>query len=488
MRAPLQRMLTGIAPLLAMAVAGVTASEPMPIEGKRDGPNLVFILADDLGWSDLGLTGHAIHETPHIDGLAREGVRFTDAYANAPNCAPTRASLLAGQYTPRHGLVTVPPAARGSASDRKLLVPETGTELPLHVVTVAEALRSAGYATASIGKWHLGRRGHGPTNQGFDYSIGGNARGIAPSYHWPYEFTNRRAATFRIRSLQEGGGPGEYLTDRLTDEAISWLDEHAKQPFFLYLSHYAVHAPHQAKPGLDAKYLAKGASPEAARYAAMVQSLDESVGRVLAHLDTLGVAEDTVVFFFSDNGGGGRITSMAPLRGSKGMLYEGGIREPLIVRWPRHGRRGAISDVPVSGVDIYPTLLELAHAPPPPDHVLDGVSLVPLIRADVHPTLAERDLYWHFPAYLETRPGSPQPFRTTPAGAIRSGKFKLIEFFEDGKLELYDLSEDIGEQHDLAKSLPEIARELRDRLEAWRTRIGATRPSTPNPQYAPAPR
>jgi len=466
-------------------MAGVTSSEPTQGAAQRNVPNLVFILADDLGWSDLGLSGHAIYETPHIDRLAREGVRFTDAYANAPNCAPTRASLLSGQYTPRHGLLTVPPAARGSASQRKLLVPETRTELPLGVVTVAEALRSAGYATASIGKWHLGRRGHGPTDQGFDYSIGGNARGIAPSYHWPYEFTNRRGATFRIRSLREGGGPGEYLTDRITDEAIRWLDEHAHQPFFLYLSHYAVHAPYQAKPDLEAKYLAKGADPEVARYAAMLQSLDESVGRVLAHLETLGVAEDTVVFFFSDNGGSGRVTSMAPLRGTKGMLYEGGIREPLIARWPRYGRRGVISDVPVTGVDIYPTLLELAHAPPPPGHALDGVSLVPLLRADTRHVLAGRDLYWHFPAYLQARPESLAPFRTTPAGAIRSGKFKLIEFFEDGKLELYDLSQDIGEQVDLAGSLPKRTRELRDRLEAWRVRLGATRPTALNPEYDP---
>lgn len=457
-----------------------------PIQPVR--PNFVFILADDLGWLDTGFMGSTFYETPHIDQLAREGIVFTDAYANAPNCAPTRASLLSGQYTPRHRIFTVPPAARGKASHRRLLVPETETELPLEVVTIAEALQAAGYATGSVGKWHLGRRGHGPTDQGFDYSIGGNARGIPPSYHWPYQFTSRRGDSFRIRSLERGGAPGEYLTDRLTDEAIHWLDAHHTEPFFLYLSHYAVHAPHQAKPALEAKYREKGGGAKSARYAAMIESLDDGVGRVLAHLRKLGVAEDTVVFFFSDNGGAGSVTSMAPLRGTKGTLYEGGIREPLIVRWPRHGRSGVRSGVPVIGTDFYPTILDIAQVPRPENHVLDGVSLVPLIRAEGPGTLEQRDLYWHFPAYLEAGPDSDELFRTTPAGAIRRADYKLIEFFEDGQLELYDLRKDIGEEKNLASSMPEKVRELRAGLAGWRKSVGASVPADPNPDFASGPR
>lgn len=477
---------TGISILLGAAAQGAPSGNGGGDARQPTRPNFVFILADDLGWRDAGFMGSTFYETPHLDRLADEGMVFTDAYANAPNCAPTRASLLSGQYTPRHGIFTVPPSARGESAQRQLVVAETATELPLEVITIAEALKTAGYATASVGKWHLGRRGHGPTDQGFDFSIGGNARGIPPSYHWPYEFVNRRGDVFRIRSLRKGGSPGEYLTDRLTNEAISWLDAHAHQPFFLYLSHYAVHTPHQTKPQLEAKYRAKGASSGDARYAGMIESLDDSVGRVLSHLDTLGVADDTVVFFFSDNGGAGEVSSMEPLRGTKGMLYEGGIREPLIVRWPRHGRAGQKSDVPVIGIDFYPTILELAGVSPPPSQLIDGVSLAPLLGVGDPKALKERALYWHFPAYLEAGPGSAEPFRTTPAGAIRQDGYKLIEFFEDGKLELYDLRRDIGEGDDLASAMPDKVRELHTRLRQWRARVGTSIPSQANPDFEPS--
>jgi arylsulfatase A-like enzyme len=478
----MQSWIESLVVALALTLA-VPAAGEAPAAAAR--PNFVFILADDLGWRDTGFMGSTFYETPNIDRLAREGLVFRDAYANAPNCAPTRASLLSGQYTPRHGILTVAPSARGDSKQRKLLVPETATELPLEVVTLAESLQAAGYATASIGKWHLGRRGYSPVDQGFGFSIAGNARGIAPSYFWPYEFVNRRGITFRIASLRERGHEGEYLTDRLTDEAIRWLDAHAAEPFFLYLSHYAVHTPIQAKPELEAKYRAKEASGGHgdARYAAMVESLDESVGRVLQQLEKLDVADDTVVVFFSDNGGAGAVTSMRPLRGTKGMLYEGGIREPLVVRWPGHIAAGAETDVPVIGVDFYPTFLELAGVTPPPGQVLDGASLGSLLFSRDASALRKRSLYWHFPAYLDAPAGEPRPFRTTPAGAIRSGDFKLIEFFEDGRLELYDLRRDLGEQTNLAKTHPAKARELHADLQQWRTEVRAAVPTKRNPEY-----
>ena len=468
---------TAVALLLTAWAPGAQPSAP-----KR--PNFVFILADDLGWRDAGFMGSTFYETPHLDELAADGLVFTDAYATAPNCAPSRASLMSGQYTPRHGILTVP-STHEDRKRRRLLVPETATELPLEVVTIAESLRSAGYATASIGKWHLGRRGHAPVDQGFDFSIAGNARGMPPSYFWPYEFVNRSGQKFRISSLRAGGREGEYLTDRLTDEAISWLNAHAHDPFFLYLSHYAVHLPMQAPPDLEAKYRTKTGSDghDDARYAAMIESLDQSVGRVLRHLETLGVEDETVVVFFSDNGGADGLTSMRPLRGAKGMLYEGGIREPLIVRWPGRIAGGQKSDVPVIGVDFYPTFLELAGVPAPKSHVLDGVSLAPLLLARNADTVRERSLYWHFPTYLERKSSSKQAFWTTPAGAIRRGDFKLIEFFEDGRLELYDLRHDIGEQTDLGATMPAKTRDLHGRLQRWRASVDAVVPTELNPEF-----
>jgi len=460
-------------------------------------PNVVFILIDDMGWRDVGFMGSEYYETPNIDRLAGQGMVFTNAYANGPNCAPTRASLMSGQYTPRHGIYTVTPSARGQASLRKLLVEETETELDLGIVTIAEALKAAGYATASIGKWHLGGGDHLPPGQGFDVNIGGNARGAPPGYFWPYERENAQGNVVRIRGLREGGEEGEYLTDRLTDEALDWMEANADEPFFLYMTHYAVHTPIQAKPALAQKYRAKQGSggQQNPRYAAMVESVDDSVGRILRKLDTLGLADDTVVIFFSDNGGLGTQTSMAPLRGSKGMLYEGGIREPMIVRWPGHVEAGISSEVPVISVDFFPTIVDMAGADRPTGQALDGLSLVPLLVAGADPgqadaataALAGRPLFWHFPAYLEGN-RTIGPFRTTPAAAVRLGDYKLIEFFEDGKLELYDLRDDIGEANDLADQMPEKVEELRAVMEAWRAAVNAPVPSALNPEFDAAAR
>jgi arylsulfatase A-like enzyme len=460
------------------------ASLAFPARSTRDStarpPNFVFILIDDLGWRDTGFMGSSYYETPNIDRLAREGAWFTAAYASAPNCAPSRACLLTGQYTPRHGVYTVGNPARGQARNRKLVPTPNRTELDPGAVTIAEALRPAGYVSASIGKWHLGDDPEfGPVSQGFDLNFGGGRAGNPGTYFSPYR---------NVRLPADSTAPaGEYLTDRLTDEAIGFIERNSDRPFFLYLPHYAVHTPIQAKEETIRKYREKVAveGHDNPAYAAMIESTDDGVGRILNKLDELGLAGNTVVFFFSDNGGFGPATSMAPLRGSKGMLYEGGIREPMIVRWPGRIVPGTRIDIPVNGIDFYPTMLAMAGINLPAGHAVDGVSLVPLLRTG--DGLDRDKMYWHFPAYLEADRSVEGPWRTTPAGAIRKGDWKLIEFFEDGRLELYNLADDIGEEHDLAGEMPEKAEELHADLVAWRRAVNAPVPDEPNPRYRPGP-
>ena len=451
-----------------LAVGGVASGQA----GPRTRPNVVVILIDDLGWADVGCNGSRFYETPNIDRLARQGMRFTDAYAACPVCSPTRASILTGRYPARLHLTDWLPG-RPDRLDQRLLRPKIVRQLPLEEVTLAEALKPAGYVCASIGKWHLGGPGFLPTDQGFDLNIGGNASGSPSSYFPPYRKPN----------LPEGA-PGEYLTDRLTTEAERFIEDHRDRPFFLYLAHYAVHIPLQAKAALVAKYRQRPVtdSPQTNYlYAAMVQSVDESVGRILAKLEALNLSHRTIVFFTSDNGGlsvregpSTPSTSNAPLRAGKGYLYEGGIREPLIIKWPGVVQPATVCATPVSSVDFYPTILALTGAAPP-DRELDGVSLVPLLRQ--RGTLAPRDLFWHYPHYANQggRPG----------GAVRAGNLKLIEFYEDHHLELYDLKADVGEQHNLAGRLPAQAQALERKLAAWRQRVGAQMP-TPNPAYRPA--
>lgn len=443
-------------------------------EAQVERPNIVFILIDDLGWTDVGCMGSDYYETPHVDRLAANGLLFTSAYANAPNCAPSRACLMSGQYTPRHGVFTVGDPARGNDKFRKLVPTPNRTDLPDEIVTVAERLQTAGYRTASMGKWHLGAD---PTTQGFDVNVAGREWG-SPSgggYHSPYRYPNLVAEE-----------PGEYLTDRLTTEACRFIEESKDRPFFLYLTHYSVHTPIQPRKDLLKKYRQKpkGTQHKRAAYAAMVESVDESVGRVLAQLDNLALSERTVVIFYSDNGGFGGATSNAPLRGAKGMLYEGGIREPLIVRWPGRVPAGTRCSEPVIGVDFYPTLLEVAGITPPDDDTLDGVSLLPLLK-DPTADLDRAALFWHFPCYLQGSGGrdSDRPFRTTPAGAIRMGDWKLIEYFEDGGLELFNLREDLSESHNLADDRPSKRDELHATLRAWRRETDAPVPTEPNPAY-----
>jgi arylsulfatase A-like enzyme len=445
-------------------------------------PNIVLVYVDDLGWRDLGIQGSGFYRTPRIDQFASEGVRFTNAYANAPNCAPSRAALLSGAYAPRTGIYTVASAARGPSELRRLVPAENRTELPLEVVTLAEALRSAGYTTGHAGKWHLGGEGHLPDDQGFDWSVAGDASGSPASYFHPY----RRGESV-IPGL-EGGREGEYLPDRLTDEAIGFMSENRDNPFFLYLSHYSVHTPIRAKADMVAVYqgLPEVEGHGDPVYAAMIESVDQGFGRLLDALDGFQIADRTVVVFYADNGGFGPVTSMAPLRGSKGMLYEGGIREPLLVRWPGHTEAGRIIDIPVIGTDLYPTFLEAAGGDVPTGAVLDGVSLVPLLEgSEAAERLADRALFWHFPAYLESDASVAGPWRTTPASAIRKGSHKLIHFFEEDRWELYDLSSDVGESRDLSQHEPKRLSELQNALRAWWQETGAFLPVEANPEFDP---
>ncbi len=443
-------------------------------------PNIVLFYIDDLGWRDVGFMGSTYYETPHIDRLAEGGIVFTNAYANAPNCAPSRAALMTGLYAPRHGIYTVASSARGASRHRKLIPTPNTTALDTSFVTLAEALKAAGYATAHAGKWHLGGDGHLPTDQGFDVNIAGNHGGSPPGYFYPYQ-----RGDYTLTDLQPGGREGEYLTDRLTDEALGFIETHADQPFFLYFAHYAVHTPIQAKEAIIEKYRQKpgDAVHNNPTYAAMIESVDESVGRVMHMLEERGLANNTIVLFFSDNGGYGPATSMAPLRGAKGMLYEGGIRVPLAVYAPDLLPEARRDDTPVIGTDLYPTLLDMTGTPLPANQPFDGVSLWPLLTGAT--PLPPRTLHWHFPAYLERYRDTPGPWRTTPAAAVRQGDFKLIEFFEDNRLELYNLRDDLGEQNNLAETMPDKTRELHALMQSWRDSLNAPVPTELNPEYDP---
>jgi arylsulfatase A-like enzyme len=461
-------------------------------------PNIVFILADDLGYMDIHANNpNTFYETPNLDLLASEGMRFTSAYAAAPVCSPTRASILTGKYPARLHLTDF---IKGTKTG-KMLPADTLDHLPLNEVTVAEALRKGGYYTGLIGKWHLGGAGYLPEANGFDVNIGGSGSGSPSSYFSPY----------KLAKLADGP-KGEYLTDRLTQEAIQFISENASRPFFLFLSHYGVHIPLQAPRPLVAKYEDKAAALPAstdakfqhegqnetrqvqdqATYAAMVESLDNSVGQVMQKLEQLGLSKNTVIIFFSDNGGlstaEGSPTSNVPLRAGKGWLYEGGIREPLLVKWPGATDPGSVSDLPVISADFYPTLLEIAGLPLRPEQHCDGVSLAPFLR---HGWAPEREaIFWHYPHY-SNQGGS-------PASAVRRGDWKLIRSLEDNKTELYNLKDDIGERQDQAAALPGKVSELNFLLDDFLKDTHASFPkeireetstnAPPPPSYLPVKR
>ena len=456
---------TGAMPWLASPVVAAEPTRP---------PNIVLFYVDDMGWRDAGFAGSGFYQTPHMDRLASQGMMFTHAYASAPNCAPSRACMLSGQYTPRHGVYTVNSSERGEARDRKVIPTPNTHILDPGIVTFAEALKQKGYATASIGKWHVGVDPQsGPKAQGFDTALGGSRAGNPRSHFSPY----------RTPGIPDGP-EGEYLTDRLTDEAITFMRRHRDQPFLLYLTHYSVHTPIQAKPELEARYRdrAPDGGQRRADYAAMVDSTDQSLGRVLATLDELGLADSTLVVFTSDNGGYGPATSNAPLRGAKGTIHEGGIRVPLLVRWPGRVKPGSVSHEPVVSVDFYPTLLEAAGAEAP-DQPLDGESLVPVLTGAGQ---LQRDaIWWHLPVYLDPNLPEDGLWRLTPCTAMRQGDWKLVAYYEDDRVELYNLQDDVSERRDLSDKMPERAAAMREAMDAWRTRMGVPTTLPRNPEYRP---
>lgn len=432
-------------------------SEPPP-------PNIVFVMADDLGWADVNRfdpLGRSFYETPHLDALAAQGLRFLQAYANGANCAPTRAALMSGQYYPHQPIYHV-----GAPSQGELIPAENATHLPTSKMTIAEALKQANYVSASIGKWHIGEPPQtGPTQQGFDVNVGGYLAGNPGVWEGGYFQPNNNPYIDDAR-------PGEYLTDYLTRKAVSFIERDRDAPFYLQLSYYTPHSPYQAPDTVVRKYQQKEGEGghNHPTYAAMIEAMDRGVGRLMETLNRLGIAENTIFVFYSDNGGkggygflghaDGNVTSNAPLKSGKGSFYEGGIRVPLVVRWPRVIDPGGVSNEPVIGIDFYPTMLEAAGIDPPPDYRLDGESLMPLFR-DAEATLDRRSLYWHFPGYPNAK------WRTSPVSVIRSGPWKLMMFYEDQRLELYNLKTDRGEERNLAEDRPAIRKRLHDRLTQW---------------------
>jgi len=456
-------------------------------------PNFIFILIDDLGWKDLSCYGSTFYETPNLDQLAADGMFFTNAYASCPVCSPTRASILTGKYPATVGITNY---IAGRTKGKLIGVPYT-EYLPLEEKTVAQTLNDAGYRTYHVGKWHLGGEPYWPEKHGFEVNIGGCHWGMPKSYFSPYNMPNL-----------EDGPEDEYLTDRLTDEAVELIKNNGDEPFFMYLSHYAVHIPIQTPERYIKKYEQKAKElgldhqktfeegdffpcehkkdkriirrllQSDPAYAGMVENLDENIGRVIKAVDEAGLTENTVIIFTSDNGGlstaEGSPTCNAPLNEGKGWMYEGGTREPLIIKWPKVIKAGSFCDVPVTSPDFYPTMLEMAEVELIPEQHCDGVSFLSLLKGAN--TLAREAIFWHYPHYGNQG--------GTPGSSVRCGDYKLIEFFEDGRLELYNLREDVSEEHNIAEGNPEITKQLKEMLVDWREKVEAKIPE-PNPDYKP---
>lgn len=424
--------------------------------------NILFVMIDDLGWMDLACQGNPLVETPRLDELATQGMRFTSAYAAAPVCSPTRAAVMTGKSPARLRITNHIPDRESFIPDNPVLLPAAMEDhLPLEEVTIAERLKRAGYATGFFGKWHLAGRGDPqfyPEHQGFDLNIGGCAYGGPPTYFDPY-----RNPTIEDRRA------GEYLPDRLADEAVRFMEGHRDEPFALFVWNYTVHWPMEAPQELLDKYADRtGPGLNDTRYGAMIEAMDSATGRMLDALDDLGLSDSTLVVFTSDNGGFGGVADNRPLRAAKGYLYEGGIRVPLIIRWPGVVEPGSECDVPVVSMDFYPTLLEAvgasdATAP-------DGVSLMPLLRGES--ALDRPAIYFHYPNYAWHR-------SNRLGSAMRMGRYKLIEWFDNGSLELYDLEADLSERHNLASAMPDRAAEMRLMLASWREESGAAMPTRP---------
>lgn len=454
--------------------------------------NFVFILADDLGWRDLGCYGSTFYETPSLDRLAKEGMRFTDAYAACPVCSPTRVSIMTGKYPARlattdwFGAPQPETAHKHKTKDKPLSPASYEEQMPLEETTLAEAFQDQGYRTFFAGKWHMGGEGYWPEDQGFDLNKGGWDKGSPKSYFSPYK-----------NPKLSDGEDGEHLPERLSQECVRFMENQKENPFLVYLSLYSVHTPLQGRKDLIKKYKEKAEKlqstgpeflPEGdyqvrqiqnhAVYAAMVEAMDQAVGNVMDALGRLGLAENTAIIFMSDNGGlssrEGSPTSNVPLRAGKGWLYEGGIREPMLVKWPGVTAPGSECTHPVTSADFYPTMLAMADMDSRPEQHCDGISFAPLLHGD---TLSnDRPFFWHYPHY-----GNQGGF---PGAAVRLGDYKLIEFFEDNHAELYNLADDLGEQNDLIEKMPDKATELREMLHAWQHEVDARFP-TPNPNATP---
>ncbi len=480
---------TSVRPLLVLVLsqvvvfsAGIIGSADEPVR-----PNVVFILADDLGWRDLSVAGSEFYESPHVDRIANEGMRFMRGYAACQVCSPSRASIMTGKYPARLNITDWIGAAAGTDWKRntRLLPAQYERHLPHDDLSIAEAFRKSGYRTFFAGKWHLGGDGSFPEDHGFEINVGGHHRGSPPGgFFSPYK-----------NPKMNDGPTGESLPIRLGEEAASFIEQHQDEPFFCFLSFYSVHAPLQTthqlwdkyrqkairNPKPDSRFIIDRTTPvrqvqDHPVYGGMVEAMDTGIGKVLTTLDRLNLTENTIVVFTSDNGGvsagDGKATSNLPLRGGKGRQWEGGIREPYYIRWPGVVKSGSRSSVPVIGTDFYPTLLELAGLPLQPKQHVDGISLVPLIRGE---TTKRRDLFWHYPHY-GNQGGE-------PSAIILSDDWKLIHYYEDGRRELYQITEDVGEQHDKADTHPDKVKQLGQRLEAWLAETDAKMP-TDNPNFS----
>lgn len=464
-------------PIVALCSAGVTST----IEAKStQRPNIILINVDDLGWTDMCFMGSKLYETPNIDKLYQRGAYFSNGYSAAANSAPSRACMLSGQFTPRHGVFTVGRPTRGDAKQRKLIPIANSEVLPKESVTLAQTLKNGGYTTCNIGKWHVGED---PTKQGIDINVAGSDAG-APKmggYFSPYKVPNIT-----------NGADGEYLTDRLGEEAAKFVDNVSKdKPFFLYYAPYAVHAPLMAKPEMIEKYKAKERSKSDdhfnAVYAAMIESMDESIGTLMEAVERNGYSKNTLIIFTSDNGGVYNVSKQHPLRAGKGSYYEGGIRVPIIIYMDGKFDKAMRSEIPITNLDFFPTILEFAGVKA--ESKLDGTSLLPLLGGKESSELKSRDLHWFMPAYIEAKAGDTEcrdrHFRTRPVSVIRRGDWKLIENFEDGSLELYNLHDDLGERTNLCEENPQKRDELYRAIKQWQSDVKAPIPTKLNPEYNP---
>ncbi len=462
---------------LALVPSGPVLAQTAEATAPRR-PNIVFFLVDDLGWGAMGAFGSTVHETPHFDALCQRGMRFTNAYSACTVCSPSRAAILTGQYPGRINLTDYIPGQHRPKEPLK--IPDWQKYLDHEHTTLAEALQQAGYRTGFFGKWHLTPVGRGrastdeefkqlqashtPLDHGFDVNVGGREWG-QPKGRGKYFFP------FDMPGLEDSA-QGDYLTDRLTDEAVEYLGETGDQPFLLYMSYYSVHGPIMGKRDdiehfedqPDENWPTDMGRVNPAEYAAMHKSVDDSIGRIVAKLEALGQLENTAIFFTGDNGGNWN-SACGGLREFKGFAFEGGVREPTCIVWPGVTQPGSVSDTPIIGTDFYPTMLAVAGLPQMPEQHLDGKNLEPLLTGSGD--IDREALYWHYPHYHRTR----------PYGAIRQGDWKLIEFFEDERLMLFNLKEDPGEQHDLAQAQAAKTRALHDKLKAWRLDVDAQMPT-----------